>query len=310
MKWLFLSTQCEAIFCFTEKGQLSRPGINGMTERRRRRRSFAAPMRDDWSSRCTTLNMHFTKSAFGRKSHEERRSEGKGEKWRLNKCGDLLGGEGGGGSAAGRCSLKEVGEVEEWGWKIRSQRGEVHCVIERKHVRLHVRPEPLIFSGSRLDETRTAANSGQCGEETSGRLSLNSFTARERKRKKKSLSPLQRSGGTNRGRSSAAAFVLDQQIHFANTRSEKKQEKRKKIVLWNDNIFLSTRQPHTPMKTVQVQLPWMGPMKSVGQQAASRWMTSADCLTSSIRAAAVLIPPSLPPQSLFLWVSPGQRHWF
>lgn len=186
MKWLFLSTQCEAIFCFTEKGQLSRPGINGMTERRRRRRSFAAPMRDDWSSRCTTLNMHFTKSAFGRKSHEERRSEGKGEKWRLNKCGDLLGGWGGG-FAAGRCSLKEVGEVEEWGWKIRSQRGEVHCVIERKHVRLHVRPEPLIFSGSRLDETRTAANSGQCGEETSGRLSLNSFTARERKRKKITL---------------------------------------------------------------------------------------------------------------------------
>lgn len=106
--------------------------------------------------------MHFTKSAFGRRCQGGKRREAKDEKWRLNKFGDLYGGPmTRRGAAARGLSQKAVGEVGQEGWKIRSQRGEVHCVIERKHVRLHVRPEPLIFSGSRLDETRTAANSGQ-----------------------------------------------------------------------------------------------------------------------------------------------------
>lgn len=106
--------------------------------------------------------MHLTKSAVGRRSQEEKRREEKGEKRRRNKFGDLFGGPlTSRGGAAGRFSRREVGEVRARGWKIRSQRGEVHCVIERKHVRLHVKPEPLIFPGSRLDETRKAANSGQ-----------------------------------------------------------------------------------------------------------------------------------------------------
>lgn len=76
---IFLSIQCEAVFCFTEKGQLSRPGISGMTERHRR--SFWAPMRDGSPSRCTTLNMHFTKSAVGRRSQEEKK-EGR-KRWKM-----------------------------------------------------------------------------------------------------------------------------------------------------------------------------------------------------------------------------------
>lgn len=76
-------------------------------------------MRDGSLSRCTTLNMHFTKSAVGRRSQEEKRREGKGEKWRQNKFGDLCGepltSRGG---AAGRFSLRGVGEVGARGWKI------------------------------------------------------------------------------------------------------------------------------------------------------------------------------------------------
>lgn len=125
----------------------------------------------------------------------------------------------------------------------------MHCVIERKHVRLHVRPEPLIFPGSRLDETRTAANSGQWREETSGRLSLNSFgeSARERgERKEKSLSPLQSGEGTNRGRCSAAVFVLDQQIHFPNTGGKTTTKREERHGLNSQHFPLRSSPPQSP----------------------------------------------------------------
>lgn len=78
-------------------------------------------MRDGSPTRCTTLNMHFTKSAVGRRSQEEKSREGKGEKWRQNKCGDLFGGpltrrgrqvfaegsEGSGGSGSARLQNKK-----------------------------------------------------------------------------------------------------------------------------------------------------------------------------------------------------------
>lgn len=51
----------------------------------------------------------------------------------------------------------------------------------------------------------------------------------QREREKKNLSPLQRSGETNRDRFAAATFALDQQIHFPNTegKTTTKREKQR-----------------------------------------------------------------------------------